>query len=652
MSTVPRRDIKVALFCGGRGSASLVRELLRWPNISLTLLVNAYDDGLSTGALREFIPGMLGPSDFRKNLSYLLDLYSAQQYALQRLIEYRLPRDISAAEVIALRRYAASGHSEEITAPLRDMLNSLDDRVGRRTRQLLANFFAHADVSPKSFEYADCSFGNLIFAGAYLESGNFNTAAKVIAELLGSRARLVNVSRGESRSLVALKEDGTLLLNEAAIVSPQSAARIRELFFFDRPPGLDHLKLIAGLTVPEKEAWLRQRETSVEISTEAESAIREADIIIYGPGTQHSSLLPSYRIAAAALQAAPAAIKILTVNLRHDHDIEALSCTDLVDRVLHYSNDPENRKRVITHILYNRDSNRHAQGIHIDRHTLEAGCCLGARIIEGEFENPVDPRVHSGYNVVRVVIDLYENKGKPAEADVLDIYVDLLDRSVALEGLLQEFVEIGWRDTFKYTRLRMNRLNVPTPKLPDYLGIEPANYVNSFSEVAVLVDWLAHGDSEYLATLTGDGEYRLRDVLLGVNILRNSTFGAVYGSRNQSRRQFRASLNSAYGESRLLFAISWLGAFLLTALFGLRFRIIFSDPLTGFRIYKRGRLGGAFREAVSRRSPRSASAVTSLLMQSGVEISEIPVNYRTFMGFTRPGWRLWRGVRDLFGIVR
>ena len=198
----------------------------------------------------------------------------------------------------------------------------------------------------------------------------------------------------------------------------------------------------------------------------------------------------------------------------------------------------------------------------------------------------------------------------------------------------------------------MNRLNVPTPKLPDYLGIEPANYVNSFSEVAVLVDWLAHGDSEYLATLTGDGEYRLRDVLLGVNILRNSTFGAVYGSRNQSRRQFRASLNSAYGESRLLFAISWLGAFLLTALFGLRFRIIFSDPLTGFRIYKRGRLGGAFREAVSRRSPRSASAVTSLLMQSGVEISEIPVNYRTFMGFTRPGWRLWRGVRDLFGIVR
>ena len=70
MTAVRPNEIKVALFCGGRGSATLIRELLRWPNVKLTLLVNAYDDGLSTGALRSFIPGMLGPSDFRKNLSW------------------------------------------------------------------------------------------------------------------------------------------------------------------------------------------------------------------------------------------------------------------------------------------------------------------------------------------------------------------------------------------------------------------------------------------------------------------------------------------------------------------------------------------------------------------------------------------------------
>ncbi len=93
---------KVALFCGGRGSATIIRELLRTPEVQLALLVNAYDDGLSTGALRKFIPGMLGPSDFRKNFSYLLDLHSAQQYALKQLLEFRLPPDFVESQIDGL----------------------------------------------------------------------------------------------------------------------------------------------------------------------------------------------------------------------------------------------------------------------------------------------------------------------------------------------------------------------------------------------------------------------------------------------------------------------------------------------------------------------------------------------------------------------
>src|SRR6267142_6561459 len=104
-----RRDpIRVCLFCGGRGGASMIRELLRHPQIELSLLVNAYDDGLSTGALRNFIPGMLGPSDFRKNLSYLLDLYSDHQYALRNLIELRLPTEFGPAEQSALCNFVAN----------------------------------------------------------------------------------------------------------------------------------------------------------------------------------------------------------------------------------------------------------------------------------------------------------------------------------------------------------------------------------------------------------------------------------------------------------------------------------------------------------------------------------------------------------------
>src|ERR1700689_2079819 len=81
---------RIVLFCGGRGSGTIIRALLRHSDVELTLLVNAYDDGLSTGALHSFIPGMLGPSDFRKNLSYLFGNYSHAQYALKSLMEHRL----------------------------------------------------------------------------------------------------------------------------------------------------------------------------------------------------------------------------------------------------------------------------------------------------------------------------------------------------------------------------------------------------------------------------------------------------------------------------------------------------------------------------------------------------------------------------------
>ncbi len=64
---------RIALFSGGRGAAGIARGLLRLPDVDLSLLINGYDNGLSTGALRRYLPGMLGPSDFRKNLLLHLD---------------------------------------------------------------------------------------------------------------------------------------------------------------------------------------------------------------------------------------------------------------------------------------------------------------------------------------------------------------------------------------------------------------------------------------------------------------------------------------------------------------------------------------------------------------------------------------------------
>src|SRR4051812_26687108 len=130
--------IRITLFCGGRGSATIIRALLRRSEVELTLLINAYDDGFSTGTLRNFIPGMLGPSDFRKNLSYLFGDYS--QAALKNLMEYRLSGE--RGEIEKLAGFAAGPALPD--QPLKDWFAQLPHEMSNRLRRLLARFFAYA----------------------------------------------------------------------------------------------------------------------------------------------------------------------------------------------------------------------------------------------------------------------------------------------------------------------------------------------------------------------------------------------------------------------------------------------------------------------------------------------------------------------------
>ena len=230
---------RVALFCGGRGSSTIIRELLRWPQVELSLLVNAYDDGLSTGALRRFIPDMLGPSDFRKNLSTLLDLHSNEQYALQQFLEYRLPDDFGEVEAGTLAAYVTNPTSVgSLPGKLPELFSGLGNTpLADRLNSYLLRFFEYYGQSAGKLEFKDCSLGNLVFAGAYLESNcNFNASVRSLAGICGAQAELVNVTNGESRTLVALKEDGEVLDCEAKIVGPQSQSPIYAIYFM--PQGL------------------------------------------------------------------------------------------------------------------------------------------------------------------------------------------------------------------------------------------------------------------------------------------------------------------------------------------------------------------------------------------------------------------------------
>ena len=646
--------VKIVLFCGGRGSASIIREILRFPSLQLQLLVNAYDNGASTGELRRYIPGYLGPSDFRKNLSYLLELHSPEQYILSQLLDYRIPEDFNEEAVAAFIRYLEnSSPSDKIPFKLLQYLGSIHGDLRQKLNEYLMAFFNYYQKHQETFfNFKNCSFGNLFFAGAFLKNNqDFDKATRELMKVFQSKtnATLMNVTKGENRYLVGLKEDGELLDDEEKIVGEQSSVKFAGIYLIPEPLTPQEIKDFKKLSLKESKEFLESKEKNVFLSPEAKKVLEEADIIIYGPGTQFSSLFPSYKTQGMqeAISSSRAKLKVFVMNLTKDFDILSYTAEDLLDCALQYLGDPENKGNIITHVLLNEVDNK--ESIQFQNRSLLGNDYKNIKVTKGSYAHPVFPAIHNGRTVIRDVLDAYD-KQKGIFTDEIEIYVDLNERSVMANLLIEEFLEINWKQYFSKVRLIMNKVSLSTIKLPEYVTLEEGTYTGIFAEVDVFKNWFLQKRSKYLVTLSGDGEYRFRDILNSIRILENSSFGAVYGSRNQSREQYLQSLDAAYGESPFLFYLGRMGASLLSIFFALRFRVTFSDPLTGFRIYNRSVLKDALEPFSFELESSTPVTLTRHMVNHHIEIAEIPVSYRTFKGFTNMKWRLSRGWNNFRGI--
>ncbi len=395
--------MKVCVFCGGRGSSALIRGLIE-AGTGLTLLINGYDDGLSTGRIRETLPGMLGPSDFRKNISTVLSAKRAGASGFASLLEHRLPATYALSDLRAACSTLSANNSSEIFGP-----KCPDLTLTRQELNLLRMGFLALEQylvrSGVSFDFGDCAVGNLLFAGMYLHAGrDFNRALREIILVLDLKAKVLNVSRGENRVLVALKANGELLKRESEIVSAQSRSPIIGLFLLADYLSATELSRFEALPLTERGAYLRSRECPVELGHEAREAILESDLIIFGPGTQHSSLYPSYKTLGLrdAIQENRTATKAMVVNIHQDHDIRSLDAPAIVDGFFTHFGFPAEviAPGLLTHILVNDGSaasasTQDSQSVAMERFA-QRSTYRDAAVVRENFETTGNPGCHNG----------------------------------------------------------------------------------------------------------------------------------------------------------------------------------------------------------------------------------------------------------------
>ena len=399
--------LNVVVINGGRGAAALIPSLLDRQGLHVTSVVNAYDDGKSTGEIRRFF-GMLGPSDIRKVQELMLPHDDADYQSNLHIFRYRYPLAVEREEVFSRLHDFGTGADETLVGA-----SFRNEKVKGALQIFILEFLkglrAIEKVTGEEFGFSDCSIMNCIYAGAFLHfKRNIEQATLFIDRLFRLRGTVLPTSI-EDKKLVALRENGQVLYSEAEIVELRSNVKIERIYLLDRL--LDKLRF-DQLSIEEKRYYLERHHCFVGVSPGVRLALQQADVIVYSAGTQHSSLYPTYMSTglAQAIADNKAAYKVFVTNIGADYETPSYKASDYLFGAFKYLNMSDDRSYNLTDlfgdILVNQSRLKADETyVEFDADKFE-GCDLN--VIVDTFESSESPGKHDGGKLVDVILARYE----------------------------------------------------------------------------------------------------------------------------------------------------------------------------------------------------------------------------------------------------
>lgn len=399
--------LNIVVLNGGRGAASLIPALLERPGLNVASIVNAYDDGKSTGEIRRFF-NMLGPSDIRKVQSLMLPEGPGRALA-EALFDHRYPVGSDHDEVLAdIARFAEGG---EALAGIRVS----DDGLAAALRRFCAVFVETLQlietVRGQRFDFSDCSLMNCLYAGAYLVSGrDMELTTRTIDRLFRLKGTVLPNSV-ENKWLSAVRQNGEVLASEAEIVELRSNVLIDSIYLLDRELERATFDVLPS---PDQRRYLERHHAPAIASAGVRLALAQADIVIYSAGTQHSSLYPTYmsRGVAETIASNRTALKVFVTNIGADYETPSYSAADYLHGAYRYLCLAEDRHHapedLFDAVLVN-NGRRKADTTYVEHDEGEYQLAI-PRLVD-DYEDPERPGRHNGQGVVSTILRLYGGRG-------------------------------------------------------------------------------------------------------------------------------------------------------------------------------------------------------------------------------------------------
>ena len=401
--------LNVVILNGGRGASTIIPALILRQRIQVTSVVNAYDDGKSTGAIRRFF-GMLGPSDIRKVQELMLPKDDPDYDNNLALFQYRFPLDCVRDDVLDQLKLFANGKSTELVG-----VNLMNARVRDKLKSFLAEFltglYSIEKVRHEQFDFTDCSIMNCLYAGAFLASNrNIEQATRVIDRLFQLYGTVLPTSI-EDKKLVAQRENGEILYTEAEIVELRSNVRVERIYLLDKSLEKSNFEILDNNV---QRSYLERHHCYVGVSAGVRLALQQADIIIYAAGTQHSSLYPTYMSVGLAQSISDnhSALKVFITNIGADYETPSYKASDYILGAHRYLNLSDERnysmEELFDAILINQSCFKDDETyVEYDEEGFHD---ISVQTLMDVFESRDKPGKHDGTKVVQTILDLFEDK--------------------------------------------------------------------------------------------------------------------------------------------------------------------------------------------------------------------------------------------------
>lgn len=280
--------MKTVILSGGSGNDSLIRGLkYYYPSMNCKVIVNAYDNGKSTGVCRA-VTNTLGVSDIRKNH---IRMYKAMHGN----------RDKNIIEFYDNRYDFTPGNE---VAEITEKLNTWGMP---QFIPLVERFFATPEA--KNYRYTDFNISNIVYAEMYAQSGYESTNDYFCNKILDIDS-FVLLNSFSNAYLKAVTNSGYVIKDEGEIVE-----------WCNRDDKI--------------ESCLYGTVMNTELNPRAVASIESADLIIISTGTFWSSIYPTLEFGDLYkfINKNTHAKKVWALNCEEDKDSYGVSADEFISHL-------------------------------------------------------------------------------------------------------------------------------------------------------------------------------------------------------------------------------------------------------------------------------------------------------------------------------